>query len=98
MSFRLFIYYCALCGGGVFLGWMLGGPIHLSSGILTQGLKGMCFGLSVAWALAFVDALWMFSLQRFVSIRLRVPVADRRSPAFLGDLRSADWHGRKTMP
>jgi hypothetical protein len=76
MSFRLFIYYCALCGGGgAFLGWMLGRPIHLRSGILTQGLKGMCLGLAVAWALAFVDALWMFSLRRFVSIGLRVVTA-----------------------
>ena len=53
MSFRLFIYYCALCGGGgAFLGWMLGRPINLSNNNLTQGLKGMFLGLSVAWALA----------------------------------------------
>jgi hypothetical protein len=76
MSFRLFIYYCALCGGGgAFLGWMLGRPINLSNGILTQGLKGMFLGLSIAWALALVDALGMFSLRRFVAIGLRVTTA-----------------------
>jgi hypothetical protein len=76
MSFRLFIYYCALCGGGgAFLGWMLGRPIHLSNAILTQGFKGMCLGFSVAWALALVDALGTFSLRRFVSIGLRVTTA-----------------------
>ncbi|HTU89462.1 MAG TPA: FHA domain-containing protein [Gemmataceae bacterium] len=76
MSFRLFIYYCALCGGGgAFLGWMLGRPINLSNGILTQGCKGMLLGLSVAWALGLVDALWMFSLRRLLSIGLRVATA-----------------------
>jgi hypothetical protein len=76
MSFRLFIYYCALCGGGgAFLGWMLGRPVNLSNGILAQGLKGMFLGLSVALALALVDALWVFSLRRFVSIGLRVATA-----------------------
>jgi hypothetical protein len=76
MSFRLFIYYCALCGGGgAFLGWVLGRFISLSNGILTQGLKGMFLGLSVAWALALVDALWMLSLRRFVAIGVRVATA-----------------------
>ncbi|MHB1426480.1 MAG: FHA domain-containing protein [Gemmataceae bacterium] len=76
MSFRLFIYYCALCGGGgAFLGWLLGRPVDLSNGILTQGIKGMFLGLSVALALALVDGLWVFSLRRFLSIGLRVLTA-----------------------
>ncbi len=76
MSFRLFIYYCALCGGGgAFLGWLLGRPIHLGNGILTQGLKGMLLGLCVALALAVVDALWIFSPRRIVAIGLRVATA-----------------------
>jgi hypothetical protein len=76
MSFRLFIYYCAVCGGGgAFLGWMLGRPIHLGSTILTQGLKGMFLGLSVAWALALVDASWTFSLRRVAAIALRAATA-----------------------
>jgi hypothetical protein len=76
MSFRLFIYYCALCGGGgAFLGWMLGRSINLDNVILTQGLKGMFLGLAIALALALVDALWIFSLRRIFSIGLRVATA-----------------------
>jgi hypothetical protein len=76
MSFRLFIYYCALCGGGgAFFGWMLGRPVNLSNDILKQGFKGMFLGLSVALALALIDGLWVFSLRRFVSIGLRVATA-----------------------
>lgn len=76
MSFRLFIYYCALCGGGgAFLGWMLGRWIHLSNEILKQGLKGMFLGLSIALALALVDSLWIFSMRRFGAICLRVATA-----------------------
>jgi hypothetical protein len=76
MSFRLFIYYCALFGGGgAFLGWMLGRPISLGNSTLTQGIKGLCLGMSVAWALALVDALWTFSLRRVVAIGLRLATA-----------------------
>ena len=76
MSFRLFIYYCALCGGGgAFVGWMLGRPIDLGNVILTQGLKGMFLGLSIALALALVDALWVYSLQNVLRIAPRVVTA-----------------------
>ncbi|HEY7313125.1 MAG TPA: FHA domain-containing protein [Gemmataceae bacterium] len=77
MSFRLFIYYCALCGGGgAFLGWMLGRPVSLSgSVVLSQGIKGMLLGFTVTLALGLVDALWVFSLKRFVAIGLRVATA-----------------------
>lgn len=76
MSFRLFIYYCALCGGGgAFIGWMLGRPIDLGNVILTQGLKGMFLGLSIAFALALVDALWVYSLQNVLRIIPRVVTA-----------------------
>ncbi len=76
MSFRLFIYYCALCGGGgAFVGWMLGRPLNLESKVLTQGLKGMFLGLAITLAVALVDALWVFSLRRFVTIGLRVGTA-----------------------
>ena len=77
MSFRLFIYYCALCGGGgAFLGWMLGRPVSLSgSVVLSQGIKGMLLGFAVTLALGLVDALWVFSLKRFVAIGLRVATA-----------------------
>lgn len=76
MSFRLFIYYCALCGGaGAFAGWMLGRPVHLGSDVLTQGLKGMLLGFAVTLALGLVDALWVFSRRRIFAIALRVSTA-----------------------
>jgi hypothetical protein len=76
MSFRLFIYYCALCGGGgAFVGWMLGRPLNLDSRVLTQGLKGMFLGLAVTLALGLVDALWVFSPRRFAAIGARVGTA-----------------------
>ena len=76
MSFRLFIYYCTVCGGGgAFLGWVLGRPLHLRNNILTQGLKGLLLGLSVTWALALVDALGTFSLRRLAAISLRAITA-----------------------
>jgi hypothetical protein len=76
MSFRLFIYYCTLCGGGgAFLGWMLGRPLNLENKVLAQGLKGMFLGLAVTLALGLVDALAIFSLRRFVAIGLRVGTA-----------------------
>lgn len=101
MSFRLFIYYCALCGGsGAFLGWMLGRPIHLSNGILTQGLKGMFLGLSVALALALVDALWIFSRRRFFSIGVRVvtAVVVGTMGGLLGGMVSQALYGWKEFP
>jgi hypothetical protein len=101
MSFRLFIYYCALCGGsGAFLGWMLGRPVHLQNDILTQGLKGMFLGLSVAWALALVDAFWVFSLRRFLSIGLRVltAVVIGTMGGLLGGMVSQVLYGWKELP
>jgi hypothetical protein len=76
MSFRLFIYYCALCGGGgAFLGWMIGRPLSLHNVILTQGFKGMFLGFGISLALALVDALWVFSLRNVLSIAARVATA-----------------------
>jgi hypothetical protein len=77
MSFRLFVYYCALCGGGgAFLGWMLGRPLDMhNKPVLSQGVKGMLLGLCVALALGLVDALWVYSWRRVMLIGLRVATA-----------------------
>jgi hypothetical protein len=76
MSFRLFIYYCALCGsGGAFLGWMLGRGLAPSSDVLGQGVKGMFLGLTVALALGLVDSLWVYSLRRLPLILARAGTA-----------------------
>lgn len=76
MSFRLFIYYCALCGGtGAFVGWALGRPLDISHKVVSQGVKGMLLGLSVALALGLLDAWWTFSLRRILIAGLRVTTA-----------------------
>jgi hypothetical protein len=76
MSFRLFIYYCTLCGGGgALLGWVLGRGLTSGEGLLAQGLKGLWLGLVLALALSLVDALWNFSPRQVFSILLRVLTA-----------------------
>ena len=76
MSFRLFIYYCALCGaGGALVGWCLGRLLGAPSTVVGQGLKGLWLGVGVALALGLVDALWSFSLRQFVAVAARVVVA-----------------------
>jgi hypothetical protein len=64
MSFRLFVYYCALCGAAAaFVGWFLGRlPGRLPS-LVEAGLKGVLLGLMVAAALSFVDSLCNSSRQ-----------------------------------
>jgi len=90
MSFRLFIYYCAMCGaGGGFVGWAVGRflvwILRLVAGdaspIITDGVKAMWVGMVVAAALSLVDALWVFSLRQFFSVGLRVGTA-----VFIGTL------------
>src|SRR5262249_44416439 len=75
MSFRLFIYYCALCGGtGAFVGWALGRVFSGGSEVLTDGLKGLWLGLAVAVFLGLLDALWNLSMTQVLSILGRVLV------------------------
>jgi hypothetical protein len=73
MSFRLFIFYCCLCGAwAALVGWALGRQPLLESDILQNGVKALCLGLFVALALAIVDTLWNFSLRQVVQVLLRV--------------------------
>jgi hypothetical protein len=74
MSFRLFIYYCALLGGlAAFGGWAVGRGIHLPGNkIAEQGFKALCLGLCIAFALALVDALANLSLRRIGQVGLQV--------------------------
>jgi hypothetical protein len=78
MSFRLFIYYCALCGGwAAFIGWALGrvlSPSWEEHRVLSVGVKGMWLGLLVALGLGLVDALWNLPLRRFGQVFMRVIV------------------------
>ena len=73
MSFRLFVYWCALCGGGAAaVGWALGRMIAGGDPLGGAGIKGLCLGALVALALGVVDALWVFSLRQIARAAPRV--------------------------
>jgi hypothetical protein len=58
MSFKFFIYYCALCGGwAAFVTWMVVSPIDVSNPILKACLRGGVLGMLVAAAVGLVDAM-----------------------------------------
>jgi hypothetical protein len=74
MSFRLFIFYCSLCGAwAAFAGWALGRQPDIPDDVWQAGVKAMCLGLLVALALGLVDTLWNYSRQ-FGQVLLRVVV------------------------
>jgi hypothetical protein len=76
MSFRLFIYYCALCGGwAAFFGWILGKLIYPQNEIGKTGIRGMFLGMLVALGLSLVDALWNVSFKQVGAVLQRVGVA-----------------------
>jgi hypothetical protein len=65
MSFRLFIYYCALCGGAAaFVGWIVGRVHNAEQEPLRSGLRGLWLGLAVTLALGLIDTLWNDGLNR----------------------------------
>ena len=75
MSFRLFVYWCALFGGwGAAAGWALGRLIARGTSVGSTGLKGMFLGMVIALALGLVDALWVFSLRQVWRVVPRVLV------------------------
>jgi hypothetical protein len=76
MSFRLFIYYCAMCGGWAAVGgWLLGAALAPAAPPGSDGIKGMFLGLTIALALSLVDTLWNLSLHQFGEVSMRVGVA-----------------------
>jgi hypothetical protein len=76
MSFRLFIYYCALCGGWTaFLGWFAGRVLYPDNPLFKDGIRGLWLGMMVALGLGLVDALWNLSLTQVHIIAMRVGVA-----------------------
>jgi hypothetical protein len=75
VSFRVFVYWCALCGGWAAAGgWALGRLVSHGDSLGSTGLKGMFMGLFIALALGLVDALWVFSLRQFGRVLPRVLV------------------------
>jgi len=80
MSFRLFIYYCLLCGGwAAFLGWGIGRLVSRilspSGEVGSAGIKGAFLGLAVALGLGLVDALWNLSMRQLGQVLARVSTA-----------------------
>lgn len=76
MTFRLFVYYCSLCGAWAALfGWAFGRAAAVADPIPAAGLKGLCLGLFVSLALGSVDAIWNLPPRRFIQIGLRVAAA-----------------------
>jgi hypothetical protein len=76
MSFRVFIYYCGLCGAWAALaGWVLGRGMDLDNPITEAGYKGMCLGLFVSLALSVLDSWSDLARWRVFSVGLRVLVA-----------------------
>jgi hypothetical protein len=78
MSFRLFIYYCALCGAWAALfGWALGRFLGSTPNELANaGIKGFCLGFFVSLALGLVDAFMnLSSFKQIVVGVMRVSVA-----------------------
>jgi hypothetical protein len=75
MSFRLFIYYCAICGGcAAYLGWLLG-LLPPLEGIPLAGIRGLFVGMMVALGLSLVDSLWNLAVGRVGVLLGRVFVA-----------------------
>jgi hypothetical protein len=76
MSFRLFVYYCALCGGWAgFFGWLLGRFLAPQYGLAGDALRGMMVGIIVAQGLSLVDTAWNVGLRRLGALSLRVMVS-----------------------
>jgi hypothetical protein len=65
MSFRWFVYWCALCGGwAAAVGWAMGRPLGAEDALASAGIKGLCLGAAVALALGLLDALWVYSARQ----------------------------------
>src|SRR5438270_243582 len=82
MSFRLFVYYCALGGAwSGFVGWLLGMILAPNMGtsdfsyVLRTSVTGMLLGFSVAFGLSFLDAVFTVTLRQFGKVFLRVAAA-----------------------
>lgn len=87
MSFRLFVYYCALCGGWAALfGWILGNLLSPEQPLMRAGVMGMFLGMLVALALSLVDSVWILGARQPVQIvgRVAVSVAVGSLGGFLG--------------
>jgi FHA domain-containing protein len=81
MSFRLFVYYAALIGAWTAMfGWLLGrwlsdryfGPDDL---VPTAAVRGLSLGVTVAFGLGLLDALWNLGWRNILQVLGRLAVA-----------------------
>jgi hypothetical protein len=76
MSFRLFVYYCAVLGGlAAYVGWAGGRILIAQHHLLKQGLKGLWVGLLIGFGLGLLDALWNQSRGRLMGLLMRALTA-----------------------
>lgn len=62
MSFRWYIYYCALFGGcSAYVGWALGRLPSVETPFLLAVIRGLFLGLTLALGLTLVDIVWHHS-------------------------------------
>ena len=72
MSFRWFLYYCAVCGGcAALVGWALGKFPPLPPSVLLDAIKALCVGVMLGVVLALVDSLAAFAWSRVVVVAAR---------------------------
>ena len=87
MSFRLFVYYCAVGGAWCgFVGWLIGralvpGPSanapesivqRFFDNVFPDCIAGLVLGLTVAFGLSLLDSIFSFSLRQFGKVLSRV--------------------------
>src|SRR5215212_10164401 len=81
MSFRRFVWYCAVCGAwSALVGWAVGALLAPAGGtfewnLAHAGVLGLALGVCVAVGLSLLDAVWNLSLRRPVQVALRVGAA-----------------------
>jgi hypothetical protein len=85
MSFRVFVYYCALGGAwSGFVGWVLGRMLAPSvppgnndylPDVLRASVIALCLGFAVAFGLSFLDAAFSVTLRQIGKVVLRVSAA-----------------------
>lgn len=81
MSFRLFVYYCALVGAWTGIaGWALGKYVSEQFVpndwlVLQDGVRGLFLGVFVTLGLGLVDALWNIGWRRWGQLLARLGVA-----------------------
>ena len=73
MSFRLFVYYCAMSGGAAaFVGWSIGRFATGRHPLGEAGVKGLFLGMFIALALSLLDAIMSLSARSRNETRLNI--------------------------